>query len=205
MLAKLKIDDFLLELASDSPAPGGGSVSAILGGLSSALCSMMASLTIGKKGYEDVSEESQKIVEKMNAHINKFNNLIDRDATSFDDVIASFKLPKATDEEKEIRRQAIQKGYKTAIQVPLEICENLVSLFDNIEYIVAKGNKNVITDGVAAAMCCKTGVRVALLNVKINMKSIKDEDYVKELEEKICHFEKVVTEREQQILELSGF
>ncbi len=200
MLSKLTIDDFLLELASDSPAPGGGSVSAVLGGLSSALCSMMANLTLGKKGYDDIQDKSKEIVDKMATKVKEFNALIDKDASSFDGVMAAFKMPKTTDEEKALRREAIQTGYKEAIKVPLEIAEKLLSISSDIEYIVKNGNKNVVTDGMAAAMCCKTGIRVALLNAKINIQSVKDEEYQAQIREKISYFEVEAEKMEDRVL-----
>ncbi len=200
MLSNMTLNDFLKELASDSPAPGGGSVSAVLGGLSSALCSMMANLTIGKKGYDDVQDESREIVDSMMENIQVFNDLIDEDASSFDGVMAAFQMPKSTDEEKAIRREAIQKGYKEAISVPLEIAETLLSISKDIEYIVKNGNKNVVTDGMAAAMCCKTGIRVALLNAKINIKSVKDEEYRSVVIGKIEYFETEAKKMEDRVL-----
>ncbi len=205
MLVENKINEFLDDLASNSPAPGGGAVSALLGGLSAALCSMMASLTVGKKGCEDAWQGSEKVIENMKVKISKFNELMDKDATSFDGVISALKLPKETEEEKMVRKNAIQAGYKLAIAVPIEICDLLVSLIGDIEYIIDNGNKNVVTDALAAIMCLKTGVFVALLNVKINMKSVKDESYVNDLKEKIVYFEKLVTETEAKLLTKTGF
>ncbi len=181
MLKDNSIEEFLDELSSSSPSPGGGAVAALLAGLSTSLASMMANLTTDKKGYEGVSRSSKELAERMQIRKKDFLLLMDRDANSFDSVIEAFKLPKETEEEKEIRSREIQRGYAKAIKVPLEIAEKSLELFEDINYIVDNGNKNLITDGIAAAMAASTAVNMALLNVKINLKSIKGKKYADNL------------------------
>lgn len=205
MFYKNTIEEFNMDLASDSPAPGGGSVAALLGALSASLCSMMASLTVSKKGYEDFWDEAKKTVDDMAVKRDYFHRLIDKDASSFDGVISAFKLPKETDEEKAIRKDKIQEGYKLAISMPLETATNALELFDDIKKVVKNGNKNVVTDGLAAAITAKSAIEMALLNVKINLGAVKDESYVNEIKSKISNFEKAAESNYKEIFELTDF
>ncbi len=194
MLKDKLIDDFLNELASSSSSPGGGAASALVAAISTSLCSMMANLTINKKGYEKIWYSADEVVERMEKRKEDFLILMDKDAKSFDGVINAFKLPKDTKEEKDFRTQQIQEGYKEAIKVPIEIARKTLELFDDIDYIVTKGNKNVITDGIAAAMAARTAINMALLNAKVNLKSVKsstlkDERYIKATKSDIIDIE----------------
>lgn len=203
MLSELKINSFVSNLASESPAPGGGAVAALSGALSAALCSMMANLSLDKKGCEDIQDEAKNMVSKMVSLSTKFAVLIDDDAASFDEVIDAFKMPRTSDEEKQIRIDAIQTGFKNAIEVPFVTAKTALSMFDDIKFIVEKGNPNVITDGVAAAMMARVAVQVALLNVKINLQSVKDSDYVINARNMIEEYEKEAIEREKEIIQIS--
>ncbi len=205
MFCKNTIEEFNKNLASNSPAPGGGSVAALLGALSSSLCSMMASLTVSKKGYEEYWDNAQVIIDRMEVKANYFHNLIDKDASSFDGVIAAFKLPKETEEERAFRKQKIQDGYKLAISIPIETAESTLSLFEDIQDIVKNGNKNVVTDGLAAAITARAAIETALLNVKINLGSVKDESYKEEINSKIKFLEKESKKNYNNILSLATF
>ncbi len=204
MLKDKLVDDFLNELASSSSSPGGGAASALLASLSTSLCSMMANLTIDKKGYEKKWEESKEIVIRMNNRKNDFLMLMDKDANSFDGVINAFKLPKNTEDEIAYRKTEIQKGYIEAIKVPIEIAKKTLELFDDIDYIVTHGNKNVITDGIAAAMAARTAINMALLNAKVNLKSVKNENYVKQTKSDIIDIEVAAAGHLARICSKSG-
>lgn len=204
MLKNRIIEDFVTDLASSSPSPGGGAVSALLGALSTALCSMMANLTVGKKGYEKVWETSQDVVEKMTQLRAELYVLMDEDARSFDAVMNALKLPKETEEEKALRSEEIQKGYLEAIRIPLAMAEKTMSLFEPIEFIVLNGNRNVITDGIAAAMSANCAINMALLNVKINLKSVKDQAYAKKTLSKVIDLEVASASRLAKICSRSG-
>lgn len=189
MLGELTIKDFLNKLASNEPVPGGGSVAALASGLSVSLIQMVANLTIDKKGYEEINDEMKTLKEKIQPKIEEFTQLIDKDANSFNGVMKAFKMPKATEEEKALRKEAIQEGMKYAAQVPLEVAEETSKLLPFIEFVVEKGNKNAVTDGLVAAMMARTAIRSALYNVKINLDSIKDEAFVLEYKEKVSKLE----------------
>lgn len=189
MLGELTIKDFLNKLASNEPVPGGGSVAALASGLSVSLIQMVANLTIDKKGYEEINDEMKTLKEKIQPKIEEFTQLIDKDANSFNGVMKAFKMPKATEEEKALRKEAIQEGMKYAAQVPLEVAEETSKLLPFIEFVVEKGNKNAVTDGLVAAMMARTAIRSALYNVKINLDSIKDEAFVLDYKEKVSKLE----------------
>ena len=189
MLLDKNIKEFLLETASDSPAPGGGSIAALCGALGSALASMVCNLTIGKEKYQAVEAEFKEIKPTLEKNMSRLAKLIDEDTNAFNDVMNAFKLPKDTDEQKKKRSNAIQFGYKKAIATPLESAHTALNTLSLMELIVSKGNQNAITDGAVGALACQTAIQGALLNVKINLTSIKDEPYVKSIKNTITEIE----------------
>jgi len=201
MLADKNIKEFLNETASSSPVPGGGSVAALSAGLAAALTAMVANLTIGKKGYEGLEEEMENIAKEAEMYKEKFIEYIDKDSESFNQVMAAFKLPKETEEEKEIRKEMIQRSYKAAALVPLEVAREGLKIMDIIETVVVKGNKNAVTDGAVAAMMARTATLSALYNVKINLGSIKDAEFVENIGKEVQEIEDKITKIEKDILE----
>jgi len=200
MLADKTLKEFLQETASSAPVPGGGSVAALSAGLAAALTAMVANLTIGKKGYEGLEEEMERIAKEAEQYRDKFIEYIDKDSESFNQVMAAFKLPKETEEEKEIRKEMIQRSYKTAALVPLEVARNGLKIMDIIEIVVVKGNKNAVTDGAVAAMMARTATLSALYNVKINLGSIKDTEFVEKVSKEVVEIEEKVVKVEKEIL-----
>lgn len=200
MLADMNIKTFLEETASSSPVPGGGSVAALSAGLAAALTAMVANLTIGKKNYEGVEEEMRAIAERAAMIRLKFVADIDRDSDAFNEVMAAFKLPKATEEETEARKAAIQQATKKASLVPLEVARDAFGLMESITAVVEKGNKNAVTDGAVAAMMARTAVLSALYNVKINLGSIKDQSFVDEVSKEVEALEANAISMEKEIL-----
>ncbi len=185
----------LTETASDSPAPGGGSVSALAAAQAAALLGMVANLTVKSKNYTDVHEEMKPLVDELAKYHEEFTDFIDKDANSFNGVIDAFKLPKSTDEEKAARSAKIQEEYKNAANVPFTVGMKTVELIDYAEKLVEKGNKNAITDVGVGVLNIKLAVTGAFYNVKINLGSIKDEAYVKDLKDKMAKTLKEVDER----------
>lgn len=200
MLGNKTLKAFLDETASKAPVPGGGSIAAMSAATAAALTEMVANLTIGKKGYEDVQSEMAELASTLPDVRNGFIADIDRDADAFNKVMDAFKMPKETDEEKAERRQAIQDGMKNAANVPLEVARNAFRIMDFAAKVVEKGNKNAVTDGAVAAMMARTAVLSALFNVKINLGSIKDEGFVKTVSEEVTQLEIKVQEVEKEIL-----
>lgn len=203
MLKDLGLQAFINQLESSEPVPGGGSVAALSSALASALSGMVANLTVGKKNYEEVSDQMTVVSANMSEHKQTFVDLIDKDANSFDSVMKAYKLPKETDEEKASRSQLIQDGMKYAASVPLEVAEKTAVLFDDIAFLVKSGNANAQTDALVAAMMARTAILSALYNVKINLGSIKDEAYVDAMKIRVKALEKMAIQREAEILKMS--
>lgn len=177
-LVNMKLQAFLDELASKSPAPGGGSVAALAGALGAALTSMVCNLTIGKDSYEDVQVEIKAALKESELIRRQLTDLIDKDTDAFNKVMAAVKMPKETDAQKEQRRQALQQAYKDASRVPLETARLCDHVLDVAHVVAEKGNKHSITDATAAALLAQAGVDTALLNVRINLGSLKDTEFV---------------------------
>ena len=200
MLANLKITEYLEKAAAGTAVPGGGSVAALNASLAAGLTEMVANLTIGKKGYEAVAEEMNDIAGRAAELREKLTAAIDQDAEAYSAVMAAFKLPKATDPEMELRRQEIQKAFKQAALVPLEVANDAVKVIDLAGRAIDSGNKNAVTDGVVAAMNARTAALAALYNVKINLGSIEDDEFVKKLTREINDLEQQAKSKEQKIL-----
>ncbi len=200
MLADKTLKDFLVETGSKSAVPGGGSIAAMGAASAAALTEMVANLTVGKKNYEEVEEEMIEIVEKASKLREDFLKDIDKDANAFNKVMAAFKLPKETDEEKTVRKAAIDEGLKGASLAPLEVAKKAFEMMDMIEKVVEKGNKNAVSDGAVAAMMARTAILAAIYNVKINLSSIKDENFKIKIEKDIKSIEENVLEKEKNIL-----
>lgn len=200
MLADMNVKEFLAQTASNSPVPGGGSIAALSAGAAAALTEMVANLTIGKKGYEDVTAEMEEVAKVASKLRESFIEDIDRDSDAFNKVMDAFKLPKNTDEEKAARSAAIQENTKEAALVPLNVAKEAFNMMENIEKVVEKGNKNAVTDGAVAAMMARTAVLSALYNVKINLGSIKDADFVEKVSKEVNELETKVDEVEKSIL-----
>jgi len=201
-LVSMKIGGFLSELASDSPAPGGGSVAALAGSLGAALSSMVCNLTIGKEKYADVQLEIKDTLKKSEQLRKELIKLIDKDTEAFNDVMKAFKMPKETEEQKEKRKQAIQKGYKTAAKVPLETAKTCEKILDIAMVVAEKGNKNSITDAAVSALMAQAGVKSAILNIKINLGSIKDDEFVERISFEIDELQKNADDKTNEIMKI---
>lgn len=201
MLADKTLKKFLEETASNSPVPGGGSVAALSAGLAAALTEMVANLTIGKKGYEGLEEEMEGIVKEVSGYRQRFIEDIDRDSDSFNEVMEAFKLPKGTEEEKEIRKNSIETAMKNAALVPLDVAKSALNIMSFAEKVIEKGNKNAVTDGAVAAMMARTAVLSALYNVKINLGSIKDAEFVERVGKEVERIKEKAWKVEKDLLE----
>uniref|UniRef100_A0A7C4YFT3 Formimidoyltransferase-cyclodeaminase n=1 Tax=candidate division WOR-3 bacterium TaxID=2052148 RepID=A0A7C4YFT3_UNCW3 len=180
-LISMKITDFVDELSTDSPAPGGGSVSALCGSLGSALCSMVANLTFGKKGYEEFNDEMIMIAEKSQILKDEFLELVEKDTEAFNKVMDAMKLPKGTEEEKKKREEMIEEATKNATLVPFETLKKTEKIIELADELASKGNKNSISDAGVAVLNAITAARGAYMNVIINLGGIKDEGFKKNI------------------------
>ncbi|MFW3145644.1 MAG: glutamate formimidoyltransferase [Thermoplasmatota archaeon] len=180
-LGSLSLAAFTKELASSSPAPGGGSVAALSGTLGAALIEMVCQLTVGKEKFKDSWDELSRISKEVSAIRKRLLELVDEDTNAFNDVIAAFRMPKGTDEEKAARSAAIQAGYKKAVSTPVDTANRCLEVLESAVAVSEKGNPSSISDAGVGADMAAAGLEGALMNIKINLGSIKDEDYVNDM------------------------
>ena len=204
-ICDLSLSDFTSELASSSPAPGGGSASALAGALSASLSSMVANLTIGKKGYEKHFDEMSEIAGQAQQLRKDLITLIDADSESFNDFLCAMKLPKQTDEEKVIRSQKIQQALKKSSEIPMQIAQKSFLIFDLAEKALSNGNQNAVTDALVSVMLARTAVLGALLNVRINLQSIKDQTFVNQMSKQADLLQHQTEDKERTLLNMKSF
>ena len=183
-LAKMNLIEFANKTSSESPAPGGGSISAYCGALGAALSTMVANLSANKRGWEDKWEFYSKWGEKSLAYQNILVMLVDEDTLAFNRIMAAVSLPKDSDEQKETRLTALQSATKYAIEVPFKIMETSFACLESIKCMAEVGNPNSISDAGVAALCIRTAVMGAYLNVRINCKDLNDDNYVSDIIQK---------------------
>ena len=200
MLAELSIMQYLEKAAEGTAIPGGGSVAALNASLAAGLTEMVVNLTIGKKGYEAVEEEMKDIALKASELRKKLTTAVDRDAEAYGKVMAAFKLPKSTTQEIDLRKQEIEEAFKHAALVPLQVAREAFEVIQLASRAIQNGNKNAATDGIVAAMNARTAVLSALYNVKINLTSINDDEFVKELTAEVNNLETQALKKEKEIL-----
>lgn len=180
------IKDYIEKLSSKEPIPGGGSAAALAGTLSSALIAMVFNLTIGKKVYEEYNEEEKALINTTLKNIEECNielmDFMDKDGEAFLSLMAAFRLPKESQEDKIKRDDKIQLGYENALKVPLNLAKKYIELYEYVLVASKYGNKNVISDAGVAAILLQGAVESAVLNVKVNLSGIRDEDYKKNIE-----------------------
>jgi len=172
------VEDFLEILASDAPAPGGGSVSALAGSLGVALTAMVANLTLGREKFKDKEQFVRGILEDSRDSMKDLLGLIDSDTEAFNKVSDVLRMPKITDEEKALRRTAMEEALKCATIVPFSIMEKSADALEDLEKAVNNTNPSALSDLGVAAHCLLTAVNGAWLNVLINLGGIKDEEFV---------------------------
>lgn len=202
MLADLTVKDFLNKVAGSDPVPGGGSIAALNGAVASALTAMVANLTIGKKNYEEHQELMNHISTLAMNEKEVFVTAIDRDAEAYDAVFACFKMPKDSEEQKAERSKAIQEATKQAALVPMQVARNAYELMSVIADVARLGNKNAVTDACVAMMSARSAVLGALLNVRINLSSIKDAAFVDDLQREADILGRRACEIEKELLDV---
>lgn len=201
-LVEQSVIDFMGATASKEPTPGGGAIAALTAATGAALAEMVANLTVNKKGYEDVQSDMEYLRVQAEAVRERMLVLAQADADVFNVFMNALGLPKGTDEEKAERTAAIQKAYKDAAKVPFEIGNVAAKIFELAELAVRKGNQNLITDGIIAAINARAAVKAAFLNVRINLSGIKDTAYVTELESQMERIESNLDAKEAAIVDL---
>ncbi|HUX56613.1 MAG TPA: glutamate formimidoyltransferase [Bacteroidales bacterium] len=201
MLIELTLKEFMDKTASESPAPGGGSVSAYMGTLGAALGTMVANLSSHKRGWDERWKEFSDWAEKGKSIQNSLLLMVDEDTAAFNGIIEAFALPKKSKEEKLIRNLAVEEATKNATTVPFRVMETAFSGFELIREMVEKGNPNSITDAGVGALALLSCVRGAFLNVMINASGLRDKEFVsriisngKDIEIKAMAYEKEILE-----------
>lgn len=180
-LVSMSLVDFADETASESPAPGGGSIAAYVGALGVSLATMVANLSSHKKGWDDRWEEFSVWAEKGQLLKNELIKLVDADTKAFNLIMQAFGLPKSTEEEKAIRQKAIQDATRFAIEIPFRVMEVAYGSLDVIKAMAAIGNPNSVSDAGVGALCARAAVMGAYMNVRINASSYEDGNYVADI------------------------
>ncbi len=202
MLIDKKVSNFLDELASNSPTPGGGSVAALAGALGAALISMVGNLTVGKKKYEDVEEAIKKIIGSSEKLRYELSQLIEEDVKVFNNFMATYKMPRETEDEKKMRTEKIQEALIEAARVPLRVAYKCMEILSLSKEVAEKGNVNLVSDAGVAALMAEAALESAILNVKINLKMIKDEKVRTELSSSIKEILLKENGQKEEVLEI---
>lgn len=201
MLVDLTLKDFLNKVAGSDPVPGGGSIAALNGAVAAGLATMVSRLTIGKKGYEASEEVMTHMQELTLQLLDEFIAFIDKDSEAYNDVFACFKMPKDTDEEKAVRSSAIQEATKQAALIPMEVARKALDMMVVIADVVRLGNRNTVTDACVSMIAARSAVLGALLNVRINLGSLKDKEFAEKLQTEADVLEQLAYQREKEVLD----
>lgn len=201
-LIGMRLSDFADETASESPAPGGGSISAYLGALGAALATMVANLSSHKKGWDARWEEFSDWAEKGERYKNELLLLVDKDTRAFNQIMTAFGLPKSTEEEKSQRTRAIQEATRFAIEVPFQVMETALGSMEVIRAMADTGNPNSVSDAGVGALCARSAVMGAFLNVKINAAGYDDKEFTKNIIARGREIENKAIALEEDILKI---
>ena len=203
-LIDMNLSAFADETASESPAPGGGSISAYVGALGISLGTMVANLSSHKAGWDDRWEEFSKYAEAGQNYKDQLLYLVDEDTNAFNKIMDAFKLPKGTNEEKITRKQAITEASKYAIEVPFKVMEISLKSMEVIKAMAEIGNPNSVSDAGVGALCARTAVMGAYLNVKINASGLDDKEYAQDVLAKGKLLEEEAQALEYEILNITN-
>ncbi len=201
-LINMSLTDFADETASESPAPGGGSISAYVGSLGISLATMVANLSSHKKGWDNRWEEFSNWAEKGQTLKEELIKLVDLDTAAFNKIMIAFGLPKTTDEEKIIRKKAIQEATKFAIEIPFKVMQYSYESLNIIKAMAEIGNPNSVSDAGVGALCARSAVMGAFMNVRINASGYDDKKFVEEIIEKGKQIENKTIDLETEILKI---
>ena len=177
-LLEKNLREFSDETASESPAPGGGSIAAYSGALGTALSTMVANLSANKRGWDDRWEEFSNWADKGQNFHTRLLELVDADTAAFNGIMDAYGLPKSTEDQKITRDHAIQAATKHAIEIPMQVAEVAHDALEIAEAMADFGNPNSITDAGVGAMCLRTAVLGAILNARVNTADLNDKAYV---------------------------
>lgn len=183
------IKKFIGDLESDMPAPGGGSVAGLIAALSGALNSMVYSLTVGKKSYMALDEDSQKMIKDFQSKSLEFSKrsleIMDEDRENFLKLMDCYKMPKETEEEKEARKKAIRDNTIKSMEAPLVLARECMKFYENLNVMAQFGNKMLLSDLGISAILLHSAIESSIVNVKVNLNGLRNEDFFEELDEEI--------------------
>ncbi len=199
-LVDMNLQEFADETASESPAPGGGSISAYIASLGISLATMVANLSSHKRGWDDRWDFFSNWAEKGQAIKDELIRLVDEDTKAFNKIMDAFALPKSSDEDKKFRKQAIEDATKYAIEVPFKVMKKSLESMDVIEAMVDEGNPNSVTDAGVGALCARSAVIGAYLNVKINGEGLEDKKFMDNILKEAGEIEAKARKKETEIL-----
>ncbi|MFA5240578.1 MAG: cyclodeaminase/cyclohydrolase family protein [Phycisphaerae bacterium] len=195
-----KFKEYLDDLAAKKSAPGGGSAAAAVGAMGVGLLSMVANFTLGKKEYKDAEPEIREILSSSEKLRIVLEQLVDEDAAAYKKVSAAYNMAKDTEEEKKARTEAIQAASKTAMEAPLAVCRNLYEAAKLCRPLLEKGNSNLVSDVGVGAEFIAAGFIAALLNVEINLTSIKDRSLVTNIRRELSKKEKEIRSIREEVV-----
>lgn len=201
MFKNLTLKQFIDDTASSKPSPGGGSVAALTAANGAALIAMLCNLTAGKKGFEAHWQKMEQTAAFCQKKAEGFLDGIDSDCAAFDGYMAALKMPKETDEQKALRKAALDKAVLQATNVPMGIAVDAAELLTYADYAITHGNPNAVSDGAIAVLLLKDAIKAALYNVRINLPSIKDDGVRTQLAERAAELERFAEVSEKTILE----
>ena len=198
----MSLHAFAEETASESPAPGGGSVAAYAGALAMSLAAMVANLSSHKKGWDDRWEEFSAWAEKGQQYKDELLRLVDEDTRAFNLIMNAFSLPKSTDEEKDIRTKSIQSATKYAIEIPFKVMQASYSGMEVIKAMAETGNPNSVSDAGVGALCARSAVMGAFMNVRINATTYDDKTFARDVIARAKEIEKKAIDLEAAIIQI---
>ena len=201
-LINMQLNDFADETASESPAPGGGSIAAYVGALGASLATMVANLSSHKKGWDERWEEFSDWAAKGQQYKNELLKLVDADTAAFNKIMEAFALPKSTAEEKTKRTEAIQAATKYAIEIPFKVMETAAACMELVKAMATIGNPNSVSDAGVGALCIRSAVMGAFMNVRINAGGYNDKTYVADIVAKGKAIEDAVIAEEAEVLKI---
>ncbi len=184
-LIKLTVEDFVEQLASPNPTPGGGSASALAGAMAAAMVEMTCNLTVGREKFRDVEDKLRVVLARAGELRAQLLAAVDEDTAAYDEVSQAYKMPKETDEEKAARSAAIQQALLVATQIPLRVAKAAMETAQLAQIALENGNPNVASDARVARLLADAAREGAVANVEINLSSLKDMDYITTIEEEL--------------------
>jgi glutamate formiminotransferase / formiminotetrahydrofolate cyclodeaminase len=201
-LLKLNLRQFANETASESPAPGGGSIAAYVGALSAALATMVANLSSHKRGWDDQWATFSEVAAKGQVLKDALLKKVDEDTAAFNGIMAAMQLPKSTENERKIRKKALKEATKQAIEVPLSTAELSMQCFEIVQKMAEIGNPASVSDAGVGALCARAAVHGAVLNVKINLSGFEDAHYVTTISERVQLLTQSADKAESEIMHI---